>query len=110
LADGGGHFGDLSLRRGQLADVWEDLRLLTGAGVAGVCKPARVNRGATAASCQHANRMRALACENVNVGIPIEELVLESFEPVTWFKKLDEKVGPLNGVDWGRRGFRIFSR
>ena len=30
----------------------------------------------------------------------IEAMVLESFEPVTWFKKLDARVGPLNGRDW----------
>src|SRR5262245_25065780 len=33
----------------------------------------------------------------------IEELVIESFEPITWAKKLDDKMGPLNGVDWRMR-------
>src|SRR5689334_2275776 len=33
----------------------------------------------------------------------IEEMVIESFEPITWAKKLDEKAGPLNGVDWRAR-------
>ena len=30
----------------------------------------------------------------------IEEMVIESFEPITWFKKLDARMGPLNGRDW----------
>ena len=33
----------------------------------------------------------------------IEELVIGSFEPITWAKKLDAKIGPLNGVDWRAR-------
>jgi ribosomal protein S18 acetylase RimI-like enzyme len=33
----------------------------------------------------------------------IERLVLESFEPITWQKKLDAKFGPLNGRDWRAR-------
>jgi ribosomal protein S18 acetylase RimI-like enzyme len=33
----------------------------------------------------------------------IETMVIDSFEPVTWAKKLDQKVGPLNGRDWRRR-------
>src|SRR5690349_18916377 len=33
----------------------------------------------------------------------IEDLVIESFEPVTWAKKLDARIGPLNGRDWRRR-------
>ena len=33
----------------------------------------------------------------------IEEMVIESFEPITWFKKLDERIGPLNGRDWRTR-------
>ena len=30
-------------------------------------------------------------------------LVIESFEPITWQKKLDVKIGPLNGRDWRER-------
>jgi ribosomal protein S18 acetylase RimI-like enzyme len=30
----------------------------------------------------------------------IEAMVIESFEPITWHKKLDAKAGPLNGRDW----------
>jgi ribosomal protein S18 acetylase RimI-like enzyme len=33
----------------------------------------------------------------------IEEMVIESFEPITWSKKLDERIGPLNGRDWRTR-------
>jgi ribosomal protein S18 acetylase RimI-like enzyme len=33
----------------------------------------------------------------------IEEMVIESFEPITWFKKLDDRIGPLNGRDWRMR-------
>jgi ribosomal protein S18 acetylase RimI-like enzyme len=33
----------------------------------------------------------------------IEDMVIESFEPITWFKKLDERLGPLNGRDWRMR-------
>jgi len=33
----------------------------------------------------------------------IEEIVIESFEPITWFKRLDKRVGPLNGRDWCTR-------
>jgi RimJ/RimL family protein N-acetyltransferase len=33
----------------------------------------------------------------------IEEMVIESFEPITWFKKLDAQIGPLNGRDWRTR-------
>jgi ribosomal protein S18 acetylase RimI-like enzyme len=33
----------------------------------------------------------------------IEKLVLESFEPITWARTLDEKFGPLNGLDWQAR-------
>lgn len=33
----------------------------------------------------------------------IEEMVLESFEPITWAKELDARVGPLNGRDWRAR-------
>ena len=30
----------------------------------------------------------------------IQDMVIESFEPITWFKKLDARIGPLNGRDW----------
>src|SRR4051812_34579175 len=30
----------------------------------------------------------------------IEDMVIDSFEPITWFKKLDSQIGPLNGRDW----------
>ena len=33
----------------------------------------------------------------------IEEMVIESFEPITWFKKLDARIGPLNGRSWRTR-------
>jgi ribosomal protein S18 acetylase RimI-like enzyme len=33
----------------------------------------------------------------------LEELVISCFEPITWQKKLDEKIGPLNGLDWRER-------
>ena len=33
----------------------------------------------------------------------IEEMVIASFEPITWAKKLDERYGPPNGLDWRRR-------
>ncbi|MBI3472392.1 MAG: GNAT family N-acetyltransferase [Candidatus Solibacter usitatus] len=33
----------------------------------------------------------------------VEDLLIESFEPITWHKKLDESFGPLNGLDWRQR-------
>src|SRR5207247_7645633 len=33
----------------------------------------------------------------------LETLVIESFEPITWQKKLDARYGPLNGRDWRER-------
>ena len=33
----------------------------------------------------------------------LEALVLESFESVTWARTLDERYGPLNGLDWRER-------
>lgn len=33
----------------------------------------------------------------------LEELCITSFEPITWFKKADERFGPLNGRDWRAR-------
>jgi ribosomal protein S18 acetylase RimI-like enzyme len=33
----------------------------------------------------------------------LEKLVISCFEPITWQKKLDERFGPLNGLDWRER-------
>src|SRR5690348_2632179 len=33
----------------------------------------------------------------------IQEMVIDSFEPITWFKKLEARFGPLNGQDWRMR-------
>jgi RimJ/RimL family protein N-acetyltransferase len=33
----------------------------------------------------------------------LERMVIDSFEPITWFKKLDDQFGPLNGQDWRAR-------
>jgi len=33
----------------------------------------------------------------------IQDMVIDSFEPITWSKKLDARVGPLNGRDWRAR-------
>jgi ribosomal protein S18 acetylase RimI-like enzyme len=33
----------------------------------------------------------------------LERMVIEAFEPITWMKKLDERIGPLNGQDWRAR-------
>ena len=33
----------------------------------------------------------------------LECLVIDSFEPITWQKKLDARFGPLNGRDWRAR-------
>ena len=42
-----------------------------------------------------------LATENDHAAL--EKLVIDSFEPITWQKKLDAQVGPLNGCDWRQR-------
>ena len=34
---------------------------------------------------------------------PLARLVIDSFEPITWQKKLDARLGPLNGRDWRER-------
>ncbi len=34
---------------------------------------------------------------------PLEALVIDSFEPITWQKKLDAAFGPLNGRSWRER-------
>ncbi len=33
----------------------------------------------------------------------LEEMVIGAFEPITWMKKLDDRIGPLNGADWRAR-------
>lgn len=33
----------------------------------------------------------------------LENLVIDSFEPITWFKKLDETYGPVDGKNWRDR-------
>lgn len=33
----------------------------------------------------------------------LKEMIIDSFEPITWFKKLDAEFGPLNGRDWRDR-------
>lgn len=33
----------------------------------------------------------------------IESMVIESFEPISWYKKLEERIGPLNGKGWRAR-------
>jgi ribosomal protein S18 acetylase RimI-like enzyme len=40
----------------------------------------------------------------------IQDMVIESFEPITWFKKLDEQIGPLNCRDWRMRWQARMSR
>ena len=30
-------------------------------------------------------------------------MVIDSFEPITWFRKVDERFGPLNGIPWRER-------
>jgi len=33
----------------------------------------------------------------------LERMAIESFEPITFFKKVDDRFGPLNGVNWRER-------
>ncbi len=33
----------------------------------------------------------------------LRAMILESFAPITWYRKVDEKMGPLNGHDWRAR-------
>ena len=33
----------------------------------------------------------------------LERMIIDCFEPITWQKKLDEWIGPLNGCDWRQR-------
>src|SRR6476659_4731686 len=42
-----------------------------------------------------------LATDNDHTAL--EKLVIDSFEPITWQKKLDADIGPLNGCDWRQR-------
>ena len=30
----------------------------------------------------------------------LRTMIIASFEPITWFKKIDQQIGPLNGVNW----------
>lgn len=39
---------------------------------------------------------RATARDQAAVG----NMVMESFEPITWLRKLDERYGPVHGADW----------
>ena len=33
----------------------------------------------------------------------LKTMILNSFEPITWFKTADERFGPMNGLDWRER-------
>lgn len=33
----------------------------------------------------------------------LRSMIIDSFEPITWFKKLDAQFGLLNGMDWRAR-------
>jgi len=33
----------------------------------------------------------------------LRPMIIDSFEPITWFRKLDKQFGPLNGCDWRTR-------
>jgi ribosomal protein S18 acetylase RimI-like enzyme len=33
----------------------------------------------------------------------LANMIVSSFEPITWFKSLDREFGPLNGCDWRER-------
>ncbi|HWB96488.1 MAG TPA: GNAT family N-acetyltransferase [Bryobacteraceae bacterium] len=33
----------------------------------------------------------------------LEQLTIDSFEPITWLKRADQHFGPLNGHDWRNR-------
>jgi ribosomal protein S18 acetylase RimI-like enzyme len=30
----------------------------------------------------------------------LRKMIIDSFEPITWFKQIDAQFGPLNGQDW----------
>ncbi len=38
----------------------------------------------------------------------LETLVIDSFEPITWFKKAQQRFGPLHGQDWRARWRKRF--
>lgn len=38
----------------------------------------------------------------------LEEMIIDSFAPVTWFRTLEERFGPLNGVGWRERWKKRF--
>ena len=40
----------------------------------------------------------------------LEQLVIESFDPLTWYKKAEERFGRLNGKDWRWRWQRRFRK
>jgi ribosomal protein S18 acetylase RimI-like enzyme len=40
----------------------------------------------------------------------LEKLTIDSFEPITWSKKTDERFGPLNGLDWRQRWQMRFAK
>jgi ribosomal protein S18 acetylase RimI-like enzyme len=33
----------------------------------------------------------------------LERMIIDCFEPITWQKTLDDRIGPLNGRDWRQR-------
>ncbi len=33
----------------------------------------------------------------------LRPLIIDSFEPITWYRKVDATFGPLNGLDWRER-------
>lgn len=33
----------------------------------------------------------------------LKAMIIDSFEPITWFKTADERFGPMNGLDWRER-------
>ena len=40
----------------------------------------------------------------VEADLPVlEAMIIASFEPITWARTLDDRVGPLNGMDWRER-------
>jgi ribosomal protein S18 acetylase RimI-like enzyme len=40
----------------------------------------------------------------------LESFTIAAFEPITWFRIIDEKYGPLNGLDWRERWRRRFRK
>ena len=33
----------------------------------------------------------------------LKQMIVDCFEPITWFKTADQKYGPMNGLDWRAR-------